>query len=90
MVKPNARLLAAVSHPGVTKESLEELLNGENCTLYGNASSVRKYFEDGLFSATLHPDDTIWLRYGGERQRRTGSTGAGLLSSRPAASARCA
>ena len=38
--------LANSCHPGVTREHLDELLNGENCTLYGNASSVRKYFED--------------------------------------------
>ena len=38
--------LSKAYHPDVTLENLSELLNGENCTLYGNASSVRKYFED--------------------------------------------
>lgn len=38
--------LAGTYHPNVTKEQLDELLNGEDCTLYGNASSVRRYFED--------------------------------------------
>ncbi len=38
--------LANASHPDVTREQLDELLNGENCTLFGNASSVRNYFED--------------------------------------------
>ena len=38
--------LSKVRHPGVTPEKLNELLNGENCTLYNNASSVRKYYED--------------------------------------------
>ena len=33
-------------HPSVTKEQLEELLNGEDCTLYGNASSVHSYYHD--------------------------------------------
>ena len=34
------------SHPGVTSANLADLVNGEDCTLYNNASSVRKYFED--------------------------------------------
>lgn len=38
--------LSQVSHPDVTPEKLSEIINGENCTLYGNASSVRKYYED--------------------------------------------
>ena len=38
--------LSNVAHSDVTLEKLSELLNGENCTLYGNASSVRKYYED--------------------------------------------
>lgn len=38
--------LANAYHPSITKGQLEELLNGENCTLFGNASSVRKYYED--------------------------------------------
>ena len=33
-------------HPSVTKDHLDSLLNGENCTLYGNASSVRSYYLD--------------------------------------------
>jgi len=33
-------------HSNVTVEQLDELLNGENCTLYGNASSVHSYFKD--------------------------------------------
>ena len=33
-------------HPSVTKDQLDELLNGENCTLHGNASSVRSYYLD--------------------------------------------
>ena len=38
--------LANVIHPDITREHLDDLLNGENCTLFDNASSVRKYFED--------------------------------------------
>ncbi len=33
-------------HPSVTKEHLEQLINGDNCTLYGNASSVKAYYKD--------------------------------------------
>ena len=33
-------------HPGVTVDKLDELLNGDNCTLYGNVSSVRSYYHD--------------------------------------------
>lgn len=38
--------LANTYHPNITKAHLEDLLNGENCTLFGNVSSVRKYYED--------------------------------------------
>ena len=33
-------------HSDVTKEQLDELLNGENCKLYGNYSSVHSYYHD--------------------------------------------
>jgi len=33
-------------HPNVTVAELDELLNGDACTLYGNASSVRSYYLD--------------------------------------------
>lgn len=34
------------THKSVTAGDLDSLLNGDNCTLYGNASSVRKYYLD--------------------------------------------
>ena len=33
-------------HPGVTTGELDNLLNGESCTLYGNYLSVRGYYHD--------------------------------------------
>ena len=38
--------LAQEVHPDVTKTDLEQLVNGENFSKWGNASSVRKYYED--------------------------------------------
>lgn len=38
--------MAGVVGSGITLADIEEYLNGENFTKYGNASSVRKYFED--------------------------------------------
>lgn len=38
--------LANTYHPDITRDTIDELVNGENTAIYGNASSVRKYFED--------------------------------------------
>ena len=37
--------LASQVHPGVTKQDVDNLFNADSFTKYGNASSVRKYFE---------------------------------------------
>lgn len=36
--------LAAAAHPNVTADDLDALINGDNFTKYGNASSVRSYY----------------------------------------------
>ena len=51
--------LSAKVHPGVTVAHLEDLANGENCTRYSNASSVRKYFED-VSCGNLSYTNIVW------------------------------
>ncbi len=38
--------LAQTAHPAITGEVLNQFINGENFTSFGNAGSVRKYYED--------------------------------------------
>ena len=45
-VAGSSSTLRQQEHPSVTKKQLEELLNGENCTLYGNSSSLRSYYKE--------------------------------------------
>lgn len=33
-------------NPNITSAKIDQLLNGDNCTLYGNVSSVRSYYRD--------------------------------------------
>lgn len=38
--------LANTQHPDITRDVLDQFINGENFTSFGNAGSVRKYYEE--------------------------------------------
>ncbi|MBR1871059.1 MAG: M6 family metalloprotease domain-containing protein [Kiritimatiellae bacterium] len=55
--------LANAVHPGVTKEDLDALVNGDDFTKYGNASSVRTYYKNATSGHVDYTNAVIgWVK----------------------------